>query len=184
MTELRSFEGRDDTLERLAEFAARDRDAKAQELAAHTENRDFVQVYPKGWRRFREMLKANPSAARLYAFFAEHIDASAGVVCVSQDVLADEMDMAVISIRRLTKWLEDAEAIVRIRVGAGVYAYALDPTEVWRSWDKGKATAVFNTRTLVKKADRANGEVRRKLHVMVKDGSKEGSKDAGDAIDE
>lgn len=177
MAELRSFEGPGDTRERLAEFAARDRDAKAQELAAHSENRDFVQVYPKGWRRFREMLKDNPSAARLYAFFAEHIDASAGVVCVSQDLLADEMDMAVITVRRLTKWLEDANAIVRIRVGAGVYAYALDPTEVWRSWDKGKATAVFNTRTLVKKADKANGEVRRKLTVMVKEASQDAEAD-------
>lgn len=184
MSELQPVEGPASTRARLAEFAAQDREAKARDVAAHSENRDFTQVYSKGWQRIRGMLKDNPSAVRLYAFLAEHIDASAGVVCVSQDVLASELDMAVISVRRHTRWLENANAIVRIRVGAGVYAYALDPTEVWRSWDKGKATAVFNTRTLVRKADTANGEVRRKLNFMFKDASKEDSKDAGEGTDE
>ena len=71
------------------------------------------------------------------------------------------------TIRRQTKYLDDIGAIVRIKVGMGVYAYALDPSEIWKSWDEKKDNAAFLTRTLVRKSDAANKEVRRKLKVMI-----------------
>lgn len=152
---------------RLMEFSAQDRDQAAADDAARRNNRDFVQVYPKGWRRLQSLIKSNPSAARVYAFLAEHIDGAAGVVVVSQEVLAQELGVHAITIKRQTKLLEDEGAIARIRVGTGVYAYALDPTEIWKSWDDAKDTAAFLTRTLVAKKDRANGQVRRKLKIMM-----------------
>ena len=48
-----------------------------------------------------------------------------------------------------------------------MYAYALDPDEVWKAWGDRKDEAAFVTRTLVRKSDRHNGEVRRKLKVML-----------------
>ena len=173
MAQSQPVEGPADSRLRMAEFAAQDRDREAADKAARRENENFVQVYPKGWARIRKIMKENPAAARVYLFLAEHIDSSTGSVCVAQEVLADELEVAPISIRRHTKWLEDNGAIVRIKVGTGVYAYALDPTDVWRSWDKGKATAAFNTKTLVRKADRANGDVRRKLSVMLREGGRD-----------
>lgn len=152
---------------RTAEFAAQDREAEQADEAARKENRDFVQVYPKGWKRLQALIRTNPAAARVYAFLAEHIDGSCGAVVVSQEVLATDLDVHVRTIKRHTKALEDAGALVRIRVGTGVYAYALDPTEVWRTWDDKKPHAAFTTRTLVRKADRENGQVRRKLKVMM-----------------
>lgn len=152
---------------RLAEFAAEDRDRTAAEEAAKRGNRDFVQVYPKGWKRLQALMKTHPSAARIYAFLAEHIDGAVGAVVVSQDVMASELGIHVITVKRQTKLLEDEGALVRIRVGSGVYAYALDPAEVWRSWDQAKETAAFHAKTLVRKADRANGTVKRKLKLML-----------------
>lgn len=157
--------------DRVRDLQSQDRDqelAQAASLeAAKRSNRDFTQVYPKGWKRLQVLIRTQPSAARVYAFLAEHIDGIAGAVVVSQDVMAKELDVHVKTIKRLTKWLEDDGAIVRIRVGTGVYAYALDPSEIWKSWDDKKENAAFVTRTLVRKTDRENGQVRRKLKLMM-----------------
>lgn len=130
-------------------------------------NRHFVQVYPKGWTRLQQLIQNNPGAARIYAFLAQHISAQAGAVVVSQELIASEIGVHVRTVKRLTKTLEDQGALVRIRVGNGVYAYALDPEEVWRSWDSEKATAAFTTKTLVNKIAKDNAQVRRKLNIMM-----------------
>ena len=151
---------------RQLEMRSEDRDAALRDEAAK-KNREFVQVYPKGWRRLQDLIQKNPPAARVYAFLAEHIDGVAGAVVVSQEVMANALGVHIRTIQRQTAWLEEAGALVRIKVGVGVYAYALDPSEVWRSWDDRKEEAAFLTRTLVRKSDAANREVRRKLKVMI-----------------
>ncbi len=159
---------------RLLDLNAQDRDAEirrqAAEDVARRSNRDFTQVYGKGWARIRELINSNPTAAKIYTFLAEHMTGTEGAVVVSQEVMAEALDMHVITVKRHTKALEAQGALVRIRIGTGVYAYALDPSEVWKSWDDKKDIAAFSTRTLVKKADRSNGQVRRNLKVMVAGG--------------
>ena len=152
--------------QRLADFAAADR-RREEEAEDGKKNYGFVQVYPKGWARLRALIKANPAAARVYAFLAEHIDGDAGAVVVSQAVLALEFGVHRRTVIRHLQFLEKAGALVKIRVGGSVYAYALDPEEVWRSWNDKKELAAFTTRTLVRKADKGNGQVRRKLKVMM-----------------
>lgn len=166
MSEMQAIDSPATRAARLLEFRAQDREQEAADEVGRTGNRDFVQVYPKGWKRLQALIKTNPSAARVYAFLAEHCDGSVGAVVVSQEVIAQELGVHKRTIIRLTKQLEDDGAVVRIRVGTGVYAYGLDPEEIWRSWDDRKDLAVFRTRTLVRKSDRANGQVRRKLKVM------------------
>lgn len=155
-----------DRKQRLADFAAADR-RREEEAEEAKKNRGFVQVYPKGWDRLRRLINDNPAAARIYAFLAEHIDGDAGAVVVSQDVLAQEFGIHRVTVNRHISYLEKAGALVKIRVGGAVYAYALDPEEVWRSWDDKKELAAFTTKTLVRKADKGNGQVRRKLKVMM-----------------
>lgn len=167
MSEMQSVASDADRQLRLAEFAAQDRDQASADEAARKGNRDFVQVYPKGWKRLQGLIRTNPSAARVFAFLAEHMDTTCGAVVVTQEVMANELGVHKRTIIRLTAELEKAGAIVRIRVGTGVYAYALDPSEIWRSWDDKKDLAAFVTKTLVLKSDRANGQVRRKLKVML-----------------
>jgi DNA-binding transcriptional regulator YhcF (GntR family) len=151
---------------RLRDFAEADR--RQQEASDDAKrNRGFVQVYDKGWKRLQALIHTAPSAARVYAFLAQHIDGDTGAVVVSQEVMALELDIHERTVRRLTQQLEKAGAIVRIRIGVGVYAYALDPDEVWRSWDSSKDVAAFRTKTLVRKNDRANAQVRRKLKLMM-----------------
>jgi DNA-binding transcriptional regulator YhcF (GntR family) len=161
----------DDRRRRIAELQA-DADQfealkRQKEEEAKRQNRDFVQVYPKGWKRLQTLIRTNPSAARVYAFLSEHIDGTCGAVVVSQDVIAESLGVHRRTIIRLTKQLEDDGALVRIKVGTGIYAYALDPDEVWKSWDEHKDLAAFRTRTLVKKSDRANNQVNRKLRFMM-----------------
>lgn len=132
------------------------------------ENKGFTQVYPKGWSRLQHLIRTNPSAARLYALLAENMDPQGGVLVASQTVLAEMLDVNERTIRRLTKSLEEQNAIVRIRVGAGTYAYALDPSEVWKAWDMAKDHAVFRTRTLVGKGG-VNATVKRRLQVMIRE---------------
>lgn len=152
---------------RKMEFEAEDRDNAADEEARRTSNRNFTQVYPKGWKRLQLLIRTNPSAARVYAFLAENIDGTCGAVVVSQEVIAQELGVHKRTVIRLCKQLEEMGALVRLKVGNGVNAYALDPEEIWKSWDDQKDLASFRTRTLVRKSDRANGQVRRKLRIMM-----------------
>lgn len=141
-------------------------EAKREEL--RRENSGFVQVYPQGWQRIRSLMSDNPTAAKVYAVLAEHIDPSCGAVVVSQDVLAEMVGVSDRTIRRATAYLEEVLALVRIRVSGSVYAYALNPAEVWRAWDSQKPTAAFLTRTLVKKGGE-NALVKRRLQMMIRE---------------
>ena len=55
-------------------------------------NRNFTQMYPKGWQRVRELLKDKQgiSAIQLYSFLAEHIDPTCGAVVCDQQFLAEK----------------------------------------------------------------------------------------------
>lgn len=152
---------------RMLDLAAQDRDVVREVEEARRADTAFTKVYEKGWRRLQVLIREAPAAARVYAFLAEHIDGTAGAVVVSQEVMARALGVHVKTIKRQTKFLEDAGSLVRIRVGTGVYAYCLDPEEVWKSWADRKDEAAFTTKTLVRKSDRANREVRRKLRVMM-----------------
>lgn len=162
--------------------ARKERDIETRDDMAR-ENRRFVQVYPKGWRRLQQLIRENPSAARLYALLAENIDPNGGVVVASQVVLAEMLGVTDRTIRTLTKTLEEQSAIVRIRVGAGTYAYALDPDEIWKAWDVQKDYAVFRTRTLVAKSGE-NATVKRRLQVMISEMRGEPQLPLGDVEDE
>lgn len=141
------------------------RDAERRDELAR-ENRGFTQVYPKGWARLQRLIQTHPSAARLYALLAENLDPQGGVVVASQSVLAELLGVTDRTVRTLTKTLEDQHALVRIRVGAGTYAYALDPTEIWKAWDSQKDWAVFHTKTLVSKGG-ANKHVARRIRTLL-----------------
>lgn len=130
-------------------------------------NKGFTQVYPTGFKRITDIFSQYPLAGRLYVFFAEHIEPGTGAVVASQELLAEEMKVTTRTIRTATKWLEDNGAIIRIRLGpGGMYAYCLDPNEVWKSWSTSKKYAAFTTKTLARKQD--NGDVKRRLMVMLK----------------
>ena len=141
-----------------------DEDTKEKETK---KNKNFTQVYEKGFERISDLINKNPSAAKLYIFLARHIEPGTGAVVVSQELLAEELKVSTRTIRRISKNLEEEGAIIRIRLGAGsIYAYCLDPEEIWKSWNSSKEYAAFKTKTLARKKD--NGDVKRSLMVMIR----------------
>jgi len=125
-------------------------------------NKNFTQIYPKGWKRVIDLAKENPSAAGLYAFFAENLDPSCGAVLCDQQFLADQFNVETRTIRRWISYLESQNALIKIPVAGRVCAYALDPHEVWKGYDTSKDYAAFITKTLVNK----DGEIKRKIVSM------------------
>ncbi|MEZ6889687.1 firmicute plasmid replication protein RepL, partial [Escherichia coli] len=87
---------------------------------------------------------------------------SCGAVVCDQKFLADYFG---VSLRTIQYWIGDLEsigAIVKIPVGI-YYAYALDPYQVWRGYNKSKKYAAFNAKTLTQK----DGVIDRKLRLML-----------------
>lgn len=135
---------------------------KEAELKESRKNKNFTQVYPQGWKRIIELSKVNAGAAGLYAFFAQHIDASCGAVVCDQQFIADQFKVNRSTVSRWLSELEKQRAVVRIPVAGRVCAYALDPEEVWKGYDTTKEYAAFLTKTLVNK----DGEIKRRIMSM------------------
>jgi len=148
---------------RLRQYKASDAE---QEEEARTADSNFIKVYPQGWEKLRRLIDDYPQAAKMYAFLAQHIDAGAGAVIVSQELMAESFNVSVRTIRRMSKYLEENNALIRIKIQGNLYAYALNPDEVWKSWKDNKDYAAFTTRTLARNKD--NPDVKRRLNVMLK----------------
>src|SRR5690606_11114880 len=118
---------------RLGDVAAADAAAAAEEAKKPRSNRGFTQVYGPGRDRINALIQQSPAAARIYAYLAQHMDGACGAVVVSQAVMAADLGISTKTVKRQTKYLEDSKALVRLTVGTGVYAYCLDPREVWKS---------------------------------------------------
>ncbi len=130
-------------------------------------NKNFVQMYGKGFDRVISIIEEYPLGAKIYMFLAKHIEPGTGAVIASQQLLADELGISVRSVQRGTKWLDEKNIVLRLKLGAGsIYAYCLDPSEVWKSWNSGKKYAAFNTKTLARYED--NGDIKRRLMIMLK----------------
>lgn len=168
MSELsfRSPEERAQFRERLA--AKRDEEVADEDKRRM--NPPFVQVYSKGWARMRSLLQETKSRAplALYTFIAENIDRDGGVLVADQETICEALGISRTTLWRAISFLEERNALLRIVVGGSVSAYALDPTEVWRSWDRDKERAVFTTQTMVRKSAQSN-EIKRRLTVMVRE---------------
>lgn len=148
-------------LARLREIKA-EREAEELKASEAKKNSGFVQVYPKGFARLESL--CGRQELRLYIFIAKHMDDSAGIVFCDQDFLAKKMGVAKRTIIRWVKYLEDAGAIFKIRIGSGYNGYAINPLEFWKGYDNNKSYAVFNTKTLSSK----NKDLEKKIKVMIK----------------
>lgn len=155
---------------RLRDLDVQERERQREAEQRH-KNLDFVQVYPEGWERLKTLIVAYPLAARVYAFFAQHIEPGTGAVVVGQEIIAEEMGITTRSVRRVIKYLEENSAIVKIKLHGTLHAYAVNEKEVWKSWNDKKRYSAFNTKTLARSCD--NGDVKRKLEVMLKGTKKE-----------
>ena len=96
----------------------------------------------------------------------------AGPLVVDQETLCEALGVSRTTLWRAITFLEERNALLRVNVGGSVSAYALDPTEIWKSWDREKEKAVFRTKTLVRKSG-ANAGVKRRMQLMLSEGQPE-----------
>lgn len=158
---MRSITTETDRQIRMRELAIQEEEDEKEREEAR-KNKGFTQIYPLGWKRIIELSKGNPGAMGLYAFLAENIDPTCGAVVASQQFLADRFEVSIRTIQNWLKYLEEAQALVRIPVAGRVCAYALNPYEVWKGYDTTKSYAAFVTKTLVN----FDGDIRRRLMNM------------------
>ena len=142
---------------------AKEQDA-AKKQTARRENKEFTQVYEAGWKRLQELIKIEPQAARLYAFFAENMGPD-GTICASRPTIAEALEMGTRTVSRHVKTLEKMGAMVVLKLGTA-NVYCLNDAEVWKSFDNAKPYAAFRTRTLVGKSE--NPYVKRRLATLMK----------------
>ena len=155
-------EGGQQAVEAAIRADSKDREEQKKQRARR-ENRDFTQVYPAGWQRFRELLKKDPNAANLYAFFAEQMGPD-GTLCASRTTIAEALGIGERTVSRHVKTLEKSGVIVVLKVGTA-NVYCLNPAEVWKSFDNAKPYAAFRTHTLVGKSE--NPFVKRRLATLL-----------------
>lgn len=136
---------------------------EAKKQRARRENDNFTQVYPAGWQRIRALMKHDPNAAALYAFFAEQMGPD-GTLCASRTTLAEALGIGERTVSRHVASLEKLGAIVVLKVGTA-NVYCLNPAEVWKSFANSKPYAAFTTKTLVGKSE--NPYVKRRLATLL-----------------
>jgi len=147
--------------DRTLELKAIERMEK-DEIDEKRKNKDFTQTYPQGWQTLRRLINLNSKAAALYSFLAENIDSGCGAVVADQPFLAKQLKVSVRTIQRWILFLEKENAIAKIPVSGKIYAYALNPREVWKGYNTSKEYAAFVTKTLVN----FDGDIKRKLQGM------------------
>lgn len=139
-------------------------DTKAlQAQETRRENKGFAQVYDAGWNRLDALIQRDPQTARLYAFIAREMGPDA-TLAASRTTLAEALGVSERTVSRYVKTLEEMGALVVLKMGTA-NVYALNPAEVWKSFDNAKPWAAFNTRTLVSKTE--NPFIKRRLTTLL-----------------
>lgn len=161
INELRAVGGQAAVAEHFLDERKQADEAKKQ--TARRENTGFTQVYQEGWDRLQALIKAEPQAARVYAFFAQEMGPD-GTLCASRETLSEALDMGKRTVSRHVKTLENLGVIIILKIGTA-NVYCLNPDEVWKSFDNAKPYAAFNTRTLVGKTE--NPFVKRRLATLL-----------------
>lgn len=136
---------------------------EAKKKTARRENRQFTQVYAEGWNRLQKLIRDEPQAARLYAFFAQEMGPDA-TLCASRATLAEALNINERTVSRHVKTLEKLNAIIILKLGTA-NVYCLNPEEVWKSFDNAKPYAAFRTKTLVGKSE--NPYVKKRLATLL-----------------
>lgn len=161
ITKIRTEQGDQAADQAIREDRKQAEEAKKQR--ARRENDNFTQVYPAGWQRLRELMRKDPNAAALYAFFAEQMGPD-GTLCASRTTLAEALGVGERTVSRHVASLEKMGAIVVLKVGTA-NVYCLNPAEVWKSFANSKPYAAFSTKTLVGKSE--NPFVKRRLATLL-----------------
>lgn len=111
--------------QRSAEEAA----ARAKELESKSPFKSFTQFNKPNMVHIRSMIDANPNAAIVFMFLAEHMDKMNAVVC-SYQVLQEQLNIGRTTLSKAVKYLREKGFLYVYKSGIS-NVYCLNPNLVW-----------------------------------------------------
>lgn len=130
-------------LDREARLEQIEKEEAAEKRAK--KNKDFVQYSEAGLRALAQIKKGS-SLQILHWMTAEMGKDNA--LIVSQDTIAEALDLSIPTIQRSIKTLIDAQILLMVKVGGGII-YHLNSTIVWKSWATNKKYAKFSAQVIL-----------------------------------
>lgn len=110
-------------------------------------NDKFVQLYVDKLDLIIEMTGENPTAVKVFVWLLQHMDKRNALV-VSQEALAEAMNLHRTTIFRCTNYLKEKKAVDIVKSGS-VNIYAVNAQIAWKSDANGKRYALFDAAVYV-----------------------------------
>ena len=120
-------------------------DPKTDELKEVNSN--FVQFYKDSLDFVIEATKENPTALRVFFWLVQHMDTRNALV-ISQQALADTLDLGRTTIHMCTVYLKEKNALTVFKSG-NTNVYALNSQIVWQDSAEAKRYAHFDAKVYI-----------------------------------
>lgn len=123
-------------------------------------NYNFVQFYRHNMKAYSELIKKNPTAARIFMFLVEHMTYENAVTCSNQ-VLQEQIGKSRQTIWKAVKLLKDSGYLQIFRLGGGANTYTLNKNIVWTGSKQGKEYFKFDGPVLISAEENKKFQKRR-----------------------
>ncbi len=114
-------------------------------------NDNFVQLYIDKLDLIIEMTGENPTAVKVFVWLLKHMDKRNALV-VSQEALAEAMNMHRTTIFRCVNYLKEKKAVDIVKSG-NTNIYAINAQIAWKSNANGKNFALFDAAVYVAESE-------------------------------
>jgi biotin operon repressor len=110
-------------------------------------NNNFVQFYKDSLDFVIEATRENPTALRVFFWIVQHMD-NRNALVVSQQTLADTLDLGRTTIHLCTVYLKEKQALTVLKSG-NTNVYALNAQIVWQDSAEAKKYAHFDAKVYI-----------------------------------
>lgn len=110
-------------------------------------NNNFVQFYKDSLDFVIEATRENPTALRVFFWIVQHMD-NRNALVVSQQTLADTLDLGRTTIHLCTVYLKEKNALTVFKSG-NTNVYALNAQIVWQDSAEAKRYAHFDAKVYI-----------------------------------
>lgn len=110
-------------------------------------NNNFVQFYKDSLDFVIEATRENPTALRIFFWLVQHMDTRNALV-ISQQALADTLDLGRTTIHLCTVYLKEKKALTVFKSG-NTNVYALNSQIVWQDSAEAKRYAHFDAKVYI-----------------------------------
>ena len=123
-----------------------------------------------GTAALQSVAERSGKAMQLFLWVCRHMDPNQGGICVTNEVLAHELQVASNNIPRMIRVLKECGVMWTMKNGPA-NVYCINPQVAWRTSATGKAYALFNAAVLADADEfkRAQAEARQRALAMHKE---------------